>query len=182
MFKTLQQVLNNGGGTPSQIVAAMRQAMLAVYASQVLLVVVTAVLIRLFLPARQTHWAALFAGVAIILYLAVVATVQATMRQTDLASTLRSSIFLGAIASIPALFAFTLFALEGFSNGFFALLALAGLLLAITSFQVAALALQVPKKILSVEPVAWPFGLGELRREVGLSDFRTSDFGQSRED
>jgi hypothetical protein len=117
MLNDLQKTLKQQ--PEGNVANALRQAVLGVFGSQVALVIVAAILAALILklePYNRNWWLpltvisfglfALGSGIAI-----------AEMRHKIFIAALRGAILLGAITSIPAIFAALLFVLEGSSLG-----------------------------------------------------------------
>ncbi len=98
---------------------ALRQAVLGVFGSQVALVIVTAVLAVLIMklePYNRNWWLPLTA-VSFGLFMLGSGIAVGELRHKTFIAGLRAAILLGAISSIPAIFAALLFVLEGASLG-----------------------------------------------------------------
>jgi hypothetical protein len=111
--KTMQQQ------PQGNVANALRQAVLGVFGSQVLLVMIAAVLasLKLKLEPHERGWWIWLAGISLALFMLVSAIAIKELREKNFVAALRAAILLGAISSLPAVFAALLFVLEGSSFG-----------------------------------------------------------------
>ncbi len=111
--KTMQQQ------PQGNVANALRQAVLGVFGSQVLLVMIAAVLanLKLRLEPHERGWWIWLAGISLALFMLVSAIAIKELREKNFVAALRAAILLGAISSLPAVFAALLFVLEGSSLG-----------------------------------------------------------------
>jgi hypothetical protein len=121
---TIKPMLNDLQKTLKQqpegnVANALRQAVLGVFGSQVALVIVTAVLAGLILKLEHynRNWWLPLTIISFGLFALGSGIAIAEMRHKIFIAALRGAILLGAITSIPAIFAALLFVLEGPSLG-----------------------------------------------------------------
>jgi drug/metabolite transporter (DMT)-like permease len=102
---------------------ALRQAVMGVFGSQVTLVLIITILASLFLNLEQHDrgWWIWLAGISVGLFMIVSAVALKELSQKSFVPALRAAILLGAITSLPAVFAALLFILEGASFGAWAM-------------------------------------------------------------
>ncbi len=117
MLNDLQKTLKQQ--PEGNVANALRQAVLGVFGSQVALVMVTAVLAVLILKLEHynRNWWLPLTGVSFALFMLGSGIAVAELRHKTFIAALRAAILLGAISSIPAIFAALLFVLEGASLG-----------------------------------------------------------------
>ena len=98
---------------------ALRQAVVGVFGSQVTLVLIITILASLFLKLEHHDrgWWIWLAAISIGLFMLVSAMALKELNQKSFVPALRAAILLGAITSLPAVFAALLFILEGASFG-----------------------------------------------------------------
>lgn len=115
-FKHLNPTLN---ASPAQITAGLRWVMLAIWASQVGLTLVTALIARFVVAPRDPlGFTQAFLAVSLVLYLLVSAFTRVQMTQAkNLATAFQTSMLLGAISTVPGVLACVLIALEGMRSG-----------------------------------------------------------------
>ena len=141
-FEHLNPSLN---ASPAQITAGLRRVVLAVWASQVGLTLIAAVIARFVIaPRAPLGFTQAFLGVSLILYLLVSAFTRVQMTQAkNLATAFQASMLLGAVSTVPGVLACVLIALEGVRAGSL-LLGLASLgLLGLSLSRVAGLVAQI---------------------------------------
>lgn len=135
MLEVLRDVLVQRGGPPERVARALRQAVGAVWASQVVLIVVVGIAVVAFVkPAgADASWAWVFLAVSAVAYALVAAiTSNDVASSPKLITGLKAAILLGAISALPVVLCALLLALDGLSGGLVLLLltAFAVLLLA----------------------------------------------------
>ncbi len=117
MLNDLQKTLKQQ--PEGNVANALRQAVLGIFGSQVALVIVTAVLAVLIFklePYNRNWWLPLTA-ISFGLFMLGSGIAFGELRHKTFIAGLRAAILLGAISSIPAIFAALLFVLEGTSLG-----------------------------------------------------------------
>jgi hypothetical protein len=121
---TINEMLNDLQKTLKQqpegnLTNALRQAVLGVFGSQVAMVIVAAIIARLILKLEQynRNWWLPLTVISFGLFMLVSGMAVAELRHKTFIAALRASILLGAITSLPAVFAALLFVLEGSSLG-----------------------------------------------------------------
>jgi hypothetical protein len=135
MLEVLRDVLVQRGGPPERVAAALRQAVGAVWASQVgLIAVVGVAVVALNKPAgADDSWAWVFLAVSGVAYgLVAAVTSNEVAASPKLMTGLKAAILLGAIAALPVVLGALLLALDGLSAGL--------ILLVLTAFAVLFLA------------------------------------------
>ncbi len=117
MLNDLQKTLKQQ--PEGNVANALRQAVLGVFGSQVALVIVAAILAALILKLEHynRNWWLPLTAVSFGLFMLGSGIAIAEMRHKVFIAALRGAILLGAISSIPAIFAALLFVLEGASLG-----------------------------------------------------------------
>lgn len=118
MLEVLRDVLVQRGGPPERVAQALRQAVGAVWASQVLLIAaVSLAVIALVKPAgADAIWGWVFLAVSAVAYALVVAiTSNDVAGSPKLVTGLKAAILLGAISALPAVLCALLLALDGIS-------------------------------------------------------------------
>jgi hypothetical protein len=149
-FEHLNPTLN---ANPAQITLGLRRVMLAIWASQVGLTLVAAIIARFVIAPRDPlGFTQVFLAVSLVLYLLVSAFTRVQMMQAkNLATAFQASMLLGAVSTVPGVLACVLVALEGVRIGSL-LLGLASLgLLALSLSRVAGLVGQI-QAVKPVEP------------------------------
>lgn len=117
MLNDLQKTMQH---KPSANVAnALRQAVLGVFGSQVMLVLIVTILASLILKLEHHDrgWWMWLAGISLGMFMLVSGVALRELSQKSFVPALRAAILLGAITSLPAVFAALLFILEGASFG-----------------------------------------------------------------
>ena len=153
MTRAFEHLNPNLNASPAQITAGLRRVMLAIWASQVGLTLIVALIARFVIAPRDPlGFTQAFLGVSLVLYLLVSAFTRVQMTQAkNLATAFQASILLGAISTVPGVLACVLIALEGVHSGSL-LLGLASLgLLAVSLFRVAGLVAQI-QAVKTLEP------------------------------
>ena len=120
MLEALRDVLVQRGGPPERVAQALRQAVGAVWASQVGLIAVVSVAVIAFVkPAgADAAWGWVFFAVSAVAYALVVAiTSNDVAGSPKLVTGLKAAILLGAISALPAVLCALLLALDGISAG-----------------------------------------------------------------
>ena len=120
MLRALQTALTDPHATPLQIAAGLRQAMLAIYASQVGLLAIPA--LAAWLLGRSANadlgWTWWLLGLALLMATCIAGFAEREFTsQPSLRSGLQLAILLGGAAALPAIFAWLLVALEGWRIG-----------------------------------------------------------------
>jgi uncharacterized membrane protein len=117
MLNDLQKTLKQQ--PEGNLTNALRQAVLGVFGSQVAMVIVAAIIARLILKLEQynRNWWLPLTVISFGLFMLVSGMAVAELRHKTFIAALRASILLGAITSLPAVFAALLFVLEGSSLG-----------------------------------------------------------------
>jgi hypothetical protein len=117
MLNDLQKTLKQQpeGNIPN----ALRQAVLGVFGSQVALIIIAAVLAGLILKLEHynRNWWLPLTVISFAIFMLGSGLAIAELRHKVFIAALRAAILLGAISSIPAIFAALLFVLEGASLG-----------------------------------------------------------------
>jgi hypothetical protein len=145
MTRAFEHLNPSVNANPAQITLGLRRVMLAIWASQVGLTLVTAVIARLVIAPRDPlGFTQAFLAVSLVLYLLVSAFTRVQMTQAkNLATAFQTSMLLGAVSTVPGVLACVLVALEGLRIGSL-LLGLASLgLLALSLSRVAGLVAQI---------------------------------------
>ncbi len=120
MLEVLRDVLVERGGPPERVAQALRQAVGAVWASQVGLIAVVCIAVIAFnKPAgADAAWAWVFLAVSAVAYALVVSiTSNDVANSPKLVTGLKAAILLGAISALPAVLCALLLALDGLSAG-----------------------------------------------------------------
>jgi hypothetical protein len=149
-FEHLNPTLN---ASPAQITLGLRRVMLAIWASQVGLTLVAALIARFVIAPRDPlGFTQAFLAVSLVLYLLVSAFTRVQMVQTkNLAMAFQASMLLGAVSTVPGVLACVLVALEGVRVGSL-LLGLASVgLLGLSLSRVAGLVAQI-QPVKAAEP------------------------------
>ena len=115
----LRQMNTNPEANPSRTIAGLRQVVLMVWASQVALTLIAALIARLVIePRAALGFTQGFALVSLVLYLGVNAFVTLSVsRSKNFAAVFQGCILLGAISTVPGVLACVLIALEGLRAG-----------------------------------------------------------------
>jgi hypothetical protein len=120
MLRTLQSVLTEKHPSPARVAAGLRQALLAVYASQVGLILLTALGVWLIgAPApRDLGWSWVLLGLSALMYGCIAFFAEREFGRTpSLKSALQLAMLLGIASAIPAIFALLVMVLEGLRLG-----------------------------------------------------------------
>ena len=120
MLRALEIALTDKHAGPMQIAAGLRQALLAIYLSQVGLLGVPALVAWLLGRSRNADlgWAWWLLGLALLMGTCIAGFAEREFnRQPSLRSGLQFAILLGGAAALPAIFAWLLVALEGWRFG-----------------------------------------------------------------
>ena len=120
MLSALETALAEKHATPLQIAAGLRQAMLAIYASQVGLLAIPALIAWLLgRPANaDLGWTWWLLGLALLMATCIAGFAEREFTsQPSLRSGLQFAILLGEASALPAIFAWLLVALEGWRFG-----------------------------------------------------------------
>jgi uncharacterized membrane protein len=120
MLRTLQTVLTEKHPSPARVAAGLRQALLAVYASQVGLILLTAFGVWLIgAPApRDLGWSWLLLGLSALIYGCIAFFAEREFGRTpSLKSGLQLAMLLGIASALPAIFALLVMVLEGLRLG-----------------------------------------------------------------
>ena len=120
MLRTLQTALTDQCATPMQVASGLRQALLAIYASQVGLLAIPAIVA--WLLGRSTNadlgWTWWLLGLALLMATSIAAFAEREFSaRPSLRSGLQFAILLGAASALPATFGWLLVALEGWRIG-----------------------------------------------------------------
>jgi hypothetical protein len=117
--RNLRQLNQNSDANPARTIAGLRQVVLMVWASQVGLTLIAALIARFVLePRAPLGFTQGFALVSLVLYLGVNAFVTLEVsRSKNFASVFQGCILLGAISTVPGVLACVLIALEGVRAG-----------------------------------------------------------------
>jgi hypothetical protein len=115
-FEHLNPTLN---ASPAQITLGLRRVMLAIWASQVGLTLIAAIIARFVIAPRDPlGFTQVFLAVSLVLYLLVSAFTRVQMTQAkNLATAFQTSMLLGAVSTVPGVLACVLIALEGLRIG-----------------------------------------------------------------
>lgn len=135
MLRALETALADRHATPMQIAAGLRQALLAIYISQVGLLAIPALVAWLLGRSRNADlgWTWWLLGLALLMATGIAGFAEREFtRQPSLRSGLQFAILLGGAAALPAIFAWLLVALEGwrFGAGLLFFVSLQGLIFA----------------------------------------------------
>ncbi len=125
MLEVLRDVLVQRGGPPERVAAALRQAVGAVWASQVGLIAVVGIAVIAFNKptGADDSWAWVFLAVSAVAYALVAAiTSNDVAGSPKLVTGLKAAILLGAISALPVVLSVLLLALDGLSAGLVLLL------------------------------------------------------------
>ena len=120
MLRALEIALTDQHATPSQIAAGLRQAMLAIYTSQVGLLGIPALVAWLLGRSANADlgWAWWLLGLALLMATCIAGFAEREFNaQPSLRGGLQFAILLGGAAALPAIFAWLLVALEGWRFG-----------------------------------------------------------------
>jgi hypothetical protein len=145
-LRTLRQVLSKRKHDPLGMVAALRQALVATYASQVILIGLTALGLLWFSPRAPKDgfaWWFLLIGFAIFVFMALFAE-RAFWEEPSTRAGLHLAILLGVSSSLLAILGFLGLVLEGLTLGVAALLISSGAALYFSMLRVEGAALQIP--------------------------------------
>jgi hypothetical protein len=180
-FEHLNPTLN---ASPAQITAGLRRVMLAIWASQVGLTLVAAVIARFVIAPRDPlGFTQVFLAVSLVLYLLVSAFTRVQMVQAkNLTAAFQTSMLLGAVSTVPGVLACVLVALEGLRVGSL-LLGLASLgLLALSLSRVAGLVAQI-QPVKAVEPDVFEgFGSSsEFERPDWATQYGSDQYGSGQQ-
>ncbi len=117
MLNDLQKTMQHKQG--GNVANALRQAVLGVFGSQVLLVLIVTILASLILKLEHYDrgWWMWLAGISVALFMPISGFALKELSQKSFVPALRAAILLGATSSIPAVFTALLFILEGASFG-----------------------------------------------------------------
>ena len=120
MLRALETALTDRRATPMQIASGLRQAMLAIYASQVGLLGIPAIVAWLLGRAANADlgWTWWLLGLALLMATCIAGFAEREFSaKPSLRSGLQFAILLGGAAALPAIFAWLLVALEGWRIG-----------------------------------------------------------------
>ena len=120
MLRALETALTDPHATPLQVAAGLRQAMLAIYASQVGLLAIPALVAWLLGRSARAElgWTWWLLALALLMATCIAGFAEREFSaQPSLRSGLKSAILLGGAAALPAIFAWLLVALEGWRFG-----------------------------------------------------------------
>lgn len=120
MLRALQTALTDQHASPMQIAAGLRQAMLAIYVSQVGLLAIPALAAWLLGRSADADlgWTWWLLGLALLMSSCIAGFAEREFtRQPSLRTCLQFAILLGGAAALPAIFAWLLVALEGWRFG-----------------------------------------------------------------
>jgi hypothetical protein len=180
--RNLRQLHHNPDSNPAQTIAGLRRVVLAVWASQVGLTLLVAIIARFVIaPRAPLGFTQGFALVSLVLYLGVNAFVTLEVaRSKSFAAVFQGCILLGAISTVPGVLACVLIALEGVRAGAL-LLGFASLILLASSLtRVAGFVAQI--KVVKLEPEDQEFaGFGsssEFERPDWAGRYGSSPHGQ----
>jgi hypothetical protein len=117
--RNLRQLNQNPDANPTQTIAGLRRVVLAVWASQVGLTLIVAIIARFVIaPRAPLGFTQGFALVSLVLYLGVNAFVTLEVaRSKSFAAVFQGCILLGAISTVPGVLACVLIVLEGVRAG-----------------------------------------------------------------
>jgi hypothetical protein len=125
MLRNLQNALSEKHPTPTQTASGLRQALIAVYASQVGLIVLTAIavwIIRAPVP-RNLGWAWWLLALSAVMYGSIAFFAEREFgRARSFKNALQLAILLGVASALPAVFALLVMILEGLGIGAWVLL------------------------------------------------------------
>jgi hypothetical protein len=146
--RNLRQLNQNPDANPTQTIAGLRRVVLAVWASQVGLTLIAALIARFILePRAPLGFTQGFALVSFVLYLGVNAFVTLEVaRSKNFAAVFQGCILLGAISTVPGVLACVLIALEGVRVGAL-LLGFASLILLASSLT------RIPGFVAQIKPI-----------------------------
>jgi hypothetical protein len=161
--RTFRQLNANQDANPAQTISGLRQVVLMVWASQVGLTLVAAIIARLVMaPRAPLGFTQGFALVSLVLYLGVNAFVTLEVARTKrFAAVFQGCILLGAISTVPGVLACVLIALEGVRAGAL-LLGFASLILLTSSLT------RIPRLVAQIKAVQ------REPEEQGFSGFGSS--------
>jgi hypothetical protein len=145
-LRTLRQVLAKREYNPPGMVAALRQALLAMYASQIVLIGLTALGLVWLSPRAPRDgfaWWFLLIGLAIFVFMALFAE-RAFWEEPSTRAGLHLAILLGVSSSLLAILGFLALVLEGLTLGVAALLISSGAALYFSMLRVEGAALKIP--------------------------------------
>lgn len=155
MLPALETALTNQHASPMQIAAGLRQAMLAIYLSQVGLLAIPAVVAWLLGRAANADlgWTWWLLGVALLMSTCIAGFAEREFtRQPSLRTGLQFAILLGGAAALPAIFAWLLVALEGWRFGAGVLFFVSLQLLIFASARLLVVAHKIPPRDLEPRP------------------------------
>jgi hypothetical protein len=166
-FEHLNPTLN---ASPAQIALGLRRVMLAIWASQVGLTLVAAIIARFVIAPRDSlGFTQVFLAVSLVLYLLVSAFTRVQMVQAkNLATAFQTSMLLGAVSTVPGVLACVLVALEGVRIG--------SLLLGLASFGLLALSLSRVVGLVAQIQVAKPTEAEVFEGFGSSSEFERPDW------
>ena len=116
MLRNLQNALSEKHPTPAQTASGLRQALIAVYASQVGLIVLTAIAVWLIRPPvpRNLGWAWWLLALSAVMYGSIAFFAEREFgRARSFKNALQLAILLGVASALPAVFALLVMILEG---------------------------------------------------------------------
>ena len=149
MLRALEIALTDKCATPSQIAAGLRQAMLAIYASQVGLLAIPALVAWLLgrSAAADLGWTWWLLALALLMATCIAGFAEREFTsQPSLRSGLQFAILLGGASALPAIFAWLLVALEGWRFGAGVLFFVSLQLLIFASARLLLLARRIPPR------------------------------------
>lgn len=120
MLRALETALTDKLATPMQVAAGLRQAMLAIYASQVGLLAIPALVAWLLGRSANADlgWTWWLLGLALLMATGIAGFAEREFTsRPSLRSGLQCAILFGGAAALPAIFAWLLVALEGWRFG-----------------------------------------------------------------
>jgi hypothetical protein len=147
VLRTLQDVLSQKHPPPPLIATALRQALLAVYGSQVGLIVVTAIGVLLIgAPTpRNLGWSWWLLGLSMLMYATIAFFAEREFgRVPSLKSGLQLAMLLGIASALPAIFALLVMVLEGVQLGTWLLIFASLQALIFAALRVTILAYRIP--------------------------------------
>ncbi len=146
-LRTLREVLAKREYNPHGMVAALRQALVAIYATQVSLIALTALGVILFGPQRALRdgfaWWFLLIGLVIFVFMALFSE-RAFWEEPSTRAGLHLAILLGVSSSLLAILGFLALVIEGLTLGVAVLLISSGAALYFSLLRVEGAALKIP--------------------------------------